>query len=69
MEKLNFYTVDLDYVNYLKKAEQDKRGFSRVPNMEYGNLRKPKFLCGIVLQVNKLPAFQLYVSYSERACG
>ena len=25
MEKLNFYTVDLDYVNYLKKVEQDKR--------------------------------------------
>ena len=44
MEELNFYTVDSDYVKFLKKAEQEKRGFSRIPNMEYGNLRKPKFL-------------------------
>ena len=49
MDKLNFYTVDLPYVNYLKNAEQEKRGFSRVPNMDYGTQRKPKFLCGVVL--------------------
>ena len=52
MENLNFYTVDADYVKFLQKSEQEKRGFSRIPNMEYGNLRKPKFLCGIVLQIN-----------------
>lgn len=28
-----------------------ERGFSQVPNMEYGNHRKPKFLCGIVLSI------------------
>lgn len=66
MEKLNFYTVDLDYVNYLKKAEQDKRGFSRVPNMEYGNLRKPKFLCGIVLQVNNIDYYVPVTSYTQQ---
>lgn len=37
MEKLNFYTVDLSYVDYLKDAECKHRGFSRVPNMEYGD--------------------------------
>jgi protein AbiQ len=66
IEKLNFYTVDLDYVNYLKKAEQDKRGFSRVPNMEYGNLRKPKFLCGIVLQVNNIDYYVPVTSYTQQ---
>ena len=66
MEKLNFYTVDFDYVNYLKKAEQDKRGFSRVPNMEYGNLRKPKFLCGIVLQVNNIDYYVPISSYTQQ---
>ncbi len=66
MEKLNFYTVDLDYVNYLKKVEQDKRGFSRVPNMEYGNLRKPKFLCGIVLQVNNIDYYVPVTSYTQQ---
>ena len=67
MDKLNFYTVDLPYVTYLKNAELEKRGFSRVPNMDYGVQRKPKFLCGVVLQSRQwpsgqLPAFQLYVS-------
>ena len=54
MDKLNFYTVDLRYVNFLKNVEQEKRGFSRVPNMDYGAQRKPKFLCGVVLQVNSM---------------
>lgn len=66
MEKLNFYTVDLDYVNFLKRAEQKKRGFSRVPNMEYGNLRKPKFLCGIVLQVNNINYYVPVTSYTQQ---
>ena len=35
MGKLNFYTADAEYVLYLQKAEQDKRGFSRVPNTVY----------------------------------
>ena len=51
MDKLNFYTVDFEYVKFLKEAEQEYRGFSRVPNVEYGEQRKPKFLCGIVLQI------------------
>ena len=53
MEKLKFFLVDNDYVKYLQKAEISKRGFSRVPNVDYGkDNRKPKFLCGIVLNVN-----------------
>ena len=29
MEKLNFYTVDLNYVQYLQDAEQEQRGVYR----------------------------------------
>ena len=66
MEPLNFYTLDNRYVDYLKKAELEARGFSRVPNMEYGNLRKPKFLCGIVLSVNDVNYYVPVTSYKKQ---
>ena len=52
MEKLNFFTVDTAYVQYLKKAETEVRGFTRVPTMDYTPGQKPKFLLGVVLSVN-----------------
>ena len=66
MEKLNFYTVDLEYVDYLKKSEEERRGFSRIPNMDYGKQRKPKFLCGIVLQINEQDYYVPVSSYKEK---
>ena len=66
MDKLNFYTVDLDYVSFLAKAEQEKRGFSRVPKMKYDEQRKPKFLCGIVLQINDLDYYVPVTSYKQQ---
>ena len=66
MDKLNFYTVDLRYVNFLKNVEQEKRGFSRVPNMDYGAQRKPKFLCGVVLQVNSMNYYVPVTSYKQQ---
>ena len=66
MDKLNFYTVDLGYVDFLKKAEHEKRGFSRVPNMEYRDKHKPKFLCGIVLQVNNTDYYVPVTSYKQQ---
>ena len=66
MEKLNFYTVDLDYVDLLKSAELSKRGFSRVPNMDYGDQRKPKFLCGIVLQVESTDYYVPVTSFKQQ---
>ncbi len=66
MDKLNFYTVDLGYVALLKSAEQEKRGFSRVPDMDYGNQRKPKFLCGIVLQINSINYYVPVTSYKQQ---
>ena len=66
MDKLNFYTVDADYVQYLQKAEQEKRGFSRVPNMVYSEKYKQKFLCGIVLQVNSVDYYVPVTSYKQQ---
>lgn len=66
MEKLNFYTVDLAYVNYLKATELQVRGFSRVPNMEYGKQRKPKFLCGVVLHIHEQDYYVPVTSYKEQ---
>lgn len=63
MDRLNFYTVDLGYVTYLKDAESQARGFSRVPDMSYGVQRKPKFLCGIVLQINEIDYYVPVSSY------
>jgi protein AbiQ len=37
---LFFYDVDPDYVNHLKAAEKEKRGFTRVPDIEYQNGKK-----------------------------
>ncbi len=66
MDKLNFYTVDLAYVDYLKDAEIQKRGFSRIPNMDYGNGQKPKFLCGIVLTIETMHYFVPVSSYKQQ---
>lgn len=65
-DKLNFYTVDLNYVNYLQRAEMSSRGFSRVPNMDYGNSRKPKFLCGVVLNINNKDYYVPVSSYKQQ---
>jgi protein AbiQ len=66
MDRLNFYTADANYVQFLHKAEQEKRGFSRVPNMVYGERYKPKFLCGIVLQVNGIDYYVPVTSFKEQ---
>jgi protein AbiQ len=66
MDKLNFYIADADYVRYLQKAERDKRGFSRVPNMVYSEKYKQKFLCGIVLQVNGVDYYVPVTSYKQQ---
>lgn len=66
MDKLNFYIVDTDYVNYLRKAEEKQRGFSRVPNMDYGEKRKQKFLCGVVLRVNGMEYYVPVSSYRQQ---
>lgn len=67
MSKLNFFTADSAYVDFLQKAEKDVRGFSRIPNLSYSNEnRKPKFLCGVVLQVNNASYYVPVSSFKEQ---
>ncbi len=63
MDNLNFYIVDVSYVSYLKKAETEKRGFSRIPNIDYGKNHKQKFLCGVVLTMNGMDYYVPVSSY------
>jgi len=48
-EKLAFYIVNPDYVEYLHSQDMAKNGFSCVPNMIYSVDRKEKFTCGILI--------------------
>lgn len=66
MDNLNFYIVPNDYVTYLQNTEITKRGFTRVPNMNYGNNRKPKFVCGIILKIKELNYFVPVSSYKQQ---
>lgn len=66
MDKLNFYTVDPQYVQFLRNTENEAQGFSHIPNMDYGNKHKPKFLCGIVLQINDMDYYVPVTSYKQQ---
>lgn len=66
MDKLNFYIADLTYVEFLKSIELEKRGFSRIPNMDYGVQRKSKFLCGVVLRINNMNYYVPVTSYKQQ---
>ena len=65
MENLNFFEVDINYVNYLKNAEINKRGLSRVPNMVYDKSRKQKLICGVVLSVNNIDYYVPLTSFKK----
>lgn len=54
MKPLRFYLSDIGYVDYLKNAEISAHGVSHVPDLDYAEGRKPKFLCGIVLSINQM---------------
>lgn len=54
--KINFYNVDLKYIEFLKKYETEHRGFTRVPNVNYHS-NNNKFFYGAVLDVNGINYF------------
>ena len=66
MDKLKFFIVPNSYINYLQKWETKTRGFSRVPNLNYGNDRKQKFVCGVVLNINNINYFAPITSYKAQ---
>jgi protein AbiQ len=61
---LFFYDVDADYVKYLKESEIAKRGFTRVPDVEYDNERK--MVCGVVLEINGYKYYVPVSSYKKK---
>lgn len=61
---LFFYDVDPEYVKYLKQKEIEKRGFTRVPDVEYKNERK--MVCGIVLEINDYKYYVPVSSYKKK---
>lgn len=54
--QINFYNVDLKYIEFLKKYETERRGFTRVPNVNYQSGNN-KFFYGAVLEVNGINYF------------
>lgn len=65
-EKLFFYIADTVYIDYLRKEEESKRGFSRVPKLNYAPNQKRKFFCGVVLNVNDFDYFVPVSSYKKQ---
>lgn len=61
---LFFYDVDTDYIKYLKATEKAKRGFTRVPDVEYKNERK--MVCGVVLEINECKYYVPVSSYKKK---
>lgn len=53
---INFYNVDLKYIEFIKKYETEHRGFTRVPNVNYHSGNN-KFFYGTVLTVNDMNYF------------
>lgn len=66
MDNLKFYTVPYDYIQFLQEAEKAVRGFSRVPNLDYGVNRNQKFVCGVVLSINNINYFAPITSYKTK---
>ena len=55
MDNLSFYNVPSDYVKYLHAFEENARGFSHIPYVDYAaQNRKDKFFCGVVLRINDM---------------
>lgn len=62
---LSFYIVDKKYIDFLQAEEKSKRGFTHIPNMEYGN-RQQKFICGVVLEIKEISYYVPISSYKKQ---
>lgn len=62
--KVSFYYVDEKYIEYLKEAEIQQRGYTTVPNVSYTN--KSKFVYGIVLSMNDISYYVPVSSYMKQ---
>lgn len=62
--KIGFYYVDINYINYLKEIEIEKRGFTTVPNVEYTS--RNKFLYGAVMEIDGINYYVPVSSYTKK---
>ena len=62
---LSLYYVDKKYIDYLQNIEKHVRGYTHVPNMDYGN-REQKFICGVVLELRDFQYYVPVTSYSRK---
>ena len=61
--RTDFFYVDNDYIEYLKRIETENRGYTCVPNVYYWNTQK--FVFGAVLMINEISYFVPVSSYSR----
>ena len=61
--RTDFFYVDNDYIEYLKRIETENRGYTCVPNVHYWNTQK--FVFGAVLMINEISYFVPVSSYSR----
>lgn len=64
--KLRFYVVDPSYIEYLKENEEKVRGFTRVPDVNYQEGRKQKFVVGPLFRAHGEIYYAPLSSYSQR---
>ncbi len=57
---MDFYRINEEYIKFLQKYEKEKRGITKVPNIQY--TVRNKFAFGAVMQVNEK---NYYVSVSH----
>lgn len=67
---LSFYSVDENYLEFLRHSEIQSRGFSRVPKIDKGlQENTEKFYCGIVFNVHGFNYFTSVSSYNKENSG
>ena len=54
--KVCFYNVDVTYIEFLKKYENERKGYTRVPNVQYKSGNN-KFFYGTVLNIEGINYF------------
>ena len=61
---LNFYHINNDYINFLKKYEREKVRYTCVPNIQYKT--SDKFVFGAVMDINGINYFVPVSSYGKK---
>lgn len=66
MAMIDFFYVSPEFINFLKKSEQDTRGFTRIPNIEYAEDQHQKFVLGVVLTINGFKYYAPVTHYKKQ---